>query len=487
MNKQEHSAFDFDERLLVTVSTDEVKELIDQIANQWDSQTVSTLLDGCKHSVINSIVGPFGLGKVISSLDKDGGNITTVHNAKQGIYAQDEDRFKRSDYAGSKYVNSRDEYKKSHTIDGKIRDEYSGQMIDAKIADCDHIKSAKSYHDEGGFMQSKEKRADFGSDKDNFATTHQSANRSKGDSDIHEWQSKNNTGGSNNKEHYDLDGRRVNPAAARGEKTAEKHAPDTIDKATYYAQKSLSTGVNEAAKMGTQQAIGTLLSEFISIAFDEVTDFYKNEHHSGMSIKQILESLNKRLINAKERVLAAGKSALIAFKDGAISGFLSNLVTMLINQIATTLKNMVRIIREGLFTLLKAIKTALYPTPGMTKNEAYDAGLKLLGAGVITALGIAAEEVVSKTVTSFLSTTIPILAPFGSQISIVIVGALTGIASALVVYGLDKMDLFGVNRQKRHEYIISSLDKQIEEADCRIQKMVSDVENPFDDFLASLR
>lgn len=50
-------------------------------------------------------------------------------------------------------------------------------------------------------------------------------------------------------------------------------------------------------------------------------------------------------------------------------------------------------------------------------------------------------------------------------ISAIFVGVMTGIASSLLIYGLDKLDLFGVNRQREHTFILKELDLMIAESD----------------------
>ena len=62
------------------------------------------LLDEYKEIVITQIINQFGIGQLIDGY-KDGGNVSTEHNAKKGIFADEETKarytreYKHSDYS----------------------------------------------------------------------------------------------------------------------------------------------------------------------------------------------------------------------------------------------------------------------------------------------------------------------------------------------------------------------------------------------------
>ena len=471
-------------RTPIVSSQQEIDSLLSEMKSRWNRQKVDLLLGSCRGSVISSIVGPFGLGSVVAAMDKTGGNVTTVHNAKQNIYARREDRYNREHYAGKAYNRARDQYKDEKIIENSqlIQDEYTGEYSDYSQVDCDHIKPTKRYHQEGGFMQSEETRERFGSDANNFAMTSSNGNRSLGASDKKSWQAKEATdnSGRSNKEVHKHDNRRVNPALKRGDETADKYKPSTVEKATYYGKRAAITGASEAGKMGFQQSLGLLLTEFFSSVFDEIIDSYSNGFKDSLNDQSFFEALRERFERIARRVAARWKDAVVAFKDGAISAFLSNMVTMLINLVITTGTRIVRVIREGFFSILKALKILLFPADGMTNAESADAALKLLTGGVVVTLGIMAEEVVEKCITAFFSHSAPFLSPYASLVSVVIVGALTGISSAILVYGLDKLDVFGVQEDREHEAILNELDVLILETNGNIEKIYQDEMSRFE-------
>ena len=489
MQSQQYEIKDFNSP--VTVTEVEANALLSELRSKWTEQQTNQLLGNCRKVVLNSIAGPFGLGFLVAATDKTGGNVTTAQNAKQGVYARAEEEYDRIDYAGYAFTKARGPYKDERIVENAqmIQDEYSGNFVDYSEVDCDHIKPTSQYHQEGGWRQPKQTREKFGADRGNFAMTSSSGNRSLGDQNKGEWQEKVATdkSGRINKDVHGHDNRRVNPAVARGEKTANKYSDSATQAAIYDGGRAAITGANEAGKVGLQQSMGLLLTEFFSASFDEISDSYKNGFRDSLKNQKFFDALKTRLGRIAKRVAARWKDTLNAFKDGAISGFLSNVVTMLINMLVTTGKRIVRVIREGFMSILKALKMALFPPVGMTNAEAGDAALKLLAAGITVSLGILAEEVVEKSVTAFFTANMPPLAPLSSMVSAVLVGAVTGIATALVVAALDKLDLFGVQDQRKHTAILKELDGLIADGDTNIQSMYKDEMGRMDVMLLKLQ
>ena len=152
-----------------------------------------------------------------------------------------------------------------------------------------------------------------------------------------------------------------------------------------------------------------------------------------------------------------------------------------------TSKRIFRLIREGFLSILKAMKIVLFPPAGMTNSEAGDAALKLLVTGVTVSLGVLIEEVAEKSVKAFLVAHMQPLEQLTSTITAVLVGVFTGIATSLVIATLDKLDLFGVTRQRKHEAILSELDRRIEESDRNIESMYQNEMRRTDVMLSKLQ
>ncbi len=125
----------------------------------------------------------------------------------------------------------------------------------------------------------------------------------------------------------------------------------------------------------------------------------------------------------------------------------------------TTGKRFVRMIREGVFSLLKALKLMLFPPENMTFREVSHEAMKLVGAGGVVIVGVALEEIVEKMLSS-----IPFLVPFATTVTAVIVGSLTAIVMALMTYLIDKLDLLGVIKAEQTKYMFKTLDSDNKES-----------------------
>ena len=461
------------------VNAAEVEALLSDLRTSFNKDRLEQLLGETKRGVISSIAGPFGLGKIISAYDKVGGNVTTINNANNGVYAKDEDRYKREGYTHSKnsegkqFANAGKNssgaiYTRSQMDENKmVQDAYTGKMVKADTTSPDHIESLSQYHKNGGFMQTSEQRADFATDEDNLALTDRSINQSMRDFDKEEWSSKKNEAGIANLERFDIDEQRLKEQIEKGRETSERHLPSDADEAKYYLKNSAATGVNEGVKMGVQQAFGSLLVEFFSSSIVEVKDAYNN----GLEGDGLYKEIKARLIRIGRNVANKWEGAMEGFSAGFVSGFISNLITTLVNMFVTTAKRLVRMIREGVFSLLKALKLMLFPPAEMSFVEAMHEAMKLIAAGGIVIAGVALEEVIEKLVLS-----IPFLAPFASVATAVIVGSLTAIAMSLVAYLIDRMDVLGAMKVKETRYVLDNLDRDIDERLKRCESISEDMD-----------
>ncbi|WP_147336811.1 hypothetical protein [Pseudomonas abyssi] len=467
----------------VEVNAEEVKALLSELRASFHKDRLGQLIDETKRGVILSIAGPFGLGKIISVYDKVGGNVTTINNANNGVYAKDEDRYRREDYTHSKssegkqFANAGKNssgaiYTRSQMDENQmVQDAYTGKMTKADTTSPDHIESLSQYHKNGGFMQSSAQKADFATDEDNLALTDRSINQSMRDFDKEEWMSKKSESGIENKDRFNIDGRKLKDKIRQGKETSARHLPSDTDKAKYYLKNSAATGVSEGAKMGAQQAFGYLLVEFFSSAIVEIKDAYNN----GLEGESLYKDVKVRLIRIGRSIGNKWKGVVEGFSAGFISGFISNLITTLVNIFVTTAKRFVRMVREGVFSLLKALKLILLPPADMSFAETMHEAMKLIAAGGIVVAGVALEEVIEKLILG-----VPFLAPFSPVVTAVIVGSLTALSMSLVAYLIDKMDILGVIKAQETQFVLGSLDKDINEKLKRCERISEEV----NDFLS---
>lgn len=467
----------------VEANAGEIESLLYELRTSFHKGRLEQLIDETKRGVISSIAGPFGIGKIISAYDKTGGNVTTINNANNGVYANDEDRYRRDDYTHSKNsegkqfanagknssgaVYTRSQMDENHMV----QDAYTGKMAKADTTSPDHIESLSQHHKNGGFMQSSAQKADFATDEDNLALTDRSINQSMRDFDKEEWMSKKGESGVENKDRFDIDEQKLKGKIQQGKEASARHLPSDTDKAKYYLKNSATTGVSEGAKMGAQQAFGYLLVEFFSSAIVEIKDVYNN----GLEGESLYKDIKVRLIRIGRNISDKWKGVVEGFSAGFVSGFISNLITTLVNMFVTTAKRFVRMIREGVFSLLKALKLILFPPADMSFAETMHEAMKLIAAGGVVIAGVALEEVIEKLVLG-----VPFLVPFALAVTAVIVGSLTAIAMSLVAYLVDKMDILGVIKAQETNFILENLDKDIDEKLKRCERISEEV----DEFLS---
>ena len=467
------------------VSKEEAREFLEQFQNDFNQAKFDKLINDCKKEVINSIVIPFGLGKVVASYDKVGGNVDTVHNVRDGIYATKEEQDKynnRANYNSDEYHKNKkyqDINRKNSQLkdSGELKDYMSDKTIKANDNyDLDHIISAKEINDDKGRVLADINGVDLANNDSNLKATNSTFNRSKKadkmedflkrkDENIKEIEilkSKDNLSIQEEKKLTKLEKLQDidNEKSLEIDRKAREEYDKKINKEYYTSSKfvknSISTGINEGAKMGTQQALGLVMTEFFTALFDEILDIYKNGYSNGFDDDRFLNILKERLKRIAIRITDKWKDVVVAFKDGFISGFISNLVTTVINAFATTGKRVGRIIREGIFSLFKAIKLLLFPPKDMSFEDAIHEAKKLIATGLIISLGVIVEEYIDVLIKST-----GVLSPFADILTSVFVGAITGIAVTMVVYHMDK----NRNDKDMIDKLISQTDKKFDNID----------------------
>ena len=481
----------------IEVDSQEVEAILSELRDSFDKEQLDKLFKETKKDLIQSIIVPFGLGRIVGAYDKIGGNVDTIHNVRNDVYATDK---AKETYDSQEKYNS-DNYHKDYKFieinkqaskekkSGNATDYMTEKKINANAkTDLDHVVSAKEIHDDQGRILAGLDGTDLANREDNLKITSSTINRSKQANSMKDFlERKNKT----TKEIKTLESKSTlstreekklkklkelnkidDKKAIEADKKARKSIDKDINTAYYESEKFkkdlVHTGLNEGAKMGTQQAIGIIIMEFLTSAFSEIKEAYNR----GLDGDSLYENIKKRLKRISANVMSKWKDIVKSFSKGFISGFISNIITVMINTLITTGKRVVRMIREGFFSLLKAFKLLLFPPENMTRKEAAHEAMKLFFAGGIIVAGVALEEVVEKFIMA-----IPILVPLASIITAVIVGSLTAIAMAIVTYLVDKSDILNVNRHKRNKYISNALDNKIESSLIESKVIVHNIDN----------
>lgn len=440
---------------------DEAQRLLKEVAASYDKGKTDRLLDEARSRVLSSIVGPFGVAKVLFK-DRDGGNVTTQHNAKQGVCAKEAEEYKRPEYtkdfqrAKNEFLAVREEYTADE--DSEFYEDAfskSGQLLDVSaglkgVLDIDHINALKRLHNEFGYLLTPQERAALGADPANLAITSASTNRAKGSKSVEEMKQKGTM------DERDVDMRALSAKERAAARALQKHAPSQERRQQYERQQLAETSFFEGAKMGLQQLIGVFTLELADACWREAQDCFRNGIQAPTDAS-LLQALKRRLLSVGAAVAAKWKQMLTAFVEGGVSGILSNLVTFVINQVMTTAKKAVRMIREGFWSLFRAFKLVMFPPAGLSPKEAVHDGIKLIIAGLATAGGIAIEVAFETAVGKFVGNFLPPLKPLVGPLSSALVAIAVGLSSCLLVYLWDKLDLFSVEAERRHRFITEHL------------------------------
>ncbi|HBP0017721.1 TPA: hypothetical protein L5G44_003999 [Pseudomonas aeruginosa] len=473
-------------------------------------ERLQKLFADCQQQVLGQIIGPFGLSMAMFE-DKNGGNVTTLHN-----FSRDDDAYVATESDKALHAHSKIEYdedvrslyeidtkKKADTTGGKTWekkrdekikqgvDEYTGAVVssDGKItlksgevvnAELDHVVSIGETHRSaknhlalgkvvtdpatGEQVVDTSRIREMVNHDDNLALTNKPANGSKKAHDLKEWAGKERADGTTNAEEFGLDDRLVDEAYSK----ARAHVESTANNALLKKQTTelLQIGAKQAALMGLRQSLGLLLTELVNGLFNEFKVLIKAGVEAGKTLfEEIKERLQRVIASVVKKIPAAASQAF----QGGVSGFMSNLITFLINNFLSTAKRFVTIIREGLLGLVKAFKMIMFPPKGMTSSEALQEGLKVLTAVVVTSVGFLLQE----SVATFLKT-LPFLIPVADAVSGVLIGIMTGLLSAFLAYQLD--NLFERYRYAYDEKLLDAIATDAKLSDRFASDMVSHAE-----------
>ena len=449
----------------------DAKAFIDELTNAYNTIQFDEFTKRTRSTVIDTIIRPFGLASVFFK-KKDGGNVTTVHNAKEirknGGEDEDKYKYKRDNYS---YSDAREKLKERNKVGKHYKDDYTDKNTLDKYDNnnpnsitADHIVPLKKMHEKAGLIFSDKEKERLASDRRNLAATSKEINDKKGDKDLKTFlEETSEDGKTTNAESSGINKGKALKRQKKAEAALREHL------LIHYGKKTIITGAKEGLKLGFRQAIGLFLKELVEKLWDEVLDVYK-EHKSNKFSKSFWKKLSTRLFAVGENIVKDWKSILKKFindfKEGAISGFLSNLLTVVINMFLTTSKKMVRMIREGFLSLFQAFKVLAFPPDGMTPEEAGDTAAKMIITALGVTGGIALEEVIGKSLAAF---------PFANTVSVVLAGLISGLTISFAIYAFDKLDVFGVNDQKRQEYIKDEIDEQIKEKTERMDNIFSNL------------
>lgn len=439
--------------------------------------------------ITTSLYQQFGLSHFMQF--KDGGNVTTLHNAKNGVFAKGttEKQFNRKyDAQTRKEIYEKDfakNRKKAFQENKEIRDGYTGKVLNKDgRTQRDHIVSAAEIHNnpEARLYMTDKERGQMAVDEKNLTWTDGSLNQSKGKHDLKEWMESRSSKHPElkNKDRFEIDEKMASEkydGATGLVKTTVKDA-----KKAYYKKKLTSTSLKQGKQMAMRQAIGIFLAD-LQIAFSEELGAYIRDFRQYETVKEKINAFKKHIQAVQARVLnmQSIKKVFVGASEGFAGGVISNLLTVFINTFLTTSKRIVRIITEGTTALIQAIRLFVFRPADMTKEQAIFEGSKLIVAAVITAVG----AIVTESFITYLKT-VPVFMPFASIIGGILGGILTGVLSVTVIYSMDNFsDILKQVKMKMLETAYFTV-VSIEELKIKYDTTIQEMDSVYQDILTSI-
>lgn len=436
-----------------------LRELRDLEASLPSEQTQS-LFELCEKNVMQNIQQQFGLHYLVDSA-KEGGQVSTTHNVRNGIYANDEERLRyenRGEYDSYKYhkdsnyiaINKEQSALKKQ---GKMTDYMTGREIKRNAnVDLDHKISAKAIHEDRARVLAEKSGAKLANTKDNLALTDSSLNRMKKDKSpeefiaykhdkLAEYERKMQDGSLSPKEWEKMEKlKSIDDDAFLKEAQKSKNQIDRkIDKAYYGSAKPYEelasttlTDIQNIAKGGLKSAVAIVMIEVVRALFFELRATFKN--FGNESLKDIFKRLKERAKIVFENIKANFKGIFEGSIEQSIGAFLSNLALFVINIFYTTAKRLASLIRAGFGSLIRAIKILANPPANMPKEDVAFEAAKVFVAGIITALSFLFAEGIDK----LIKTICPFLVPISEPVSVTMSALIGGILSTVALYYLDK-------------------------------------------------
>ena len=215
----------------------------------------------------------------------------------------------------------------------------------------------------------------------------------------------------------------------------------------------LGKSTGNAAAQSKDYVVGNVILYIIKPLYYEISDIFSNGLKEGVNAETTIEAFKIRFGRVKNYVL---DNALAFLGDNVwefVKGFVSSLIEGIISLFIGIFKQVLKVVKEGIKIFIQSGKI-LWGSQGkeMTAAQKGDAIIKLIGGSVISICGIGIEALLNK---------IGIMEPW----SVVLSTMLSGIASALFMLLLDKVDLFSVNAEKRRMRIEDIFDERIKDID----------------------
>ena len=360
-----------------------------------------------------------------------------------------------------------------------MRDEYTGQRIyltreeavrngePGQVANTDHIVSLSSIQKDfaGNYALSRKDIREIANQDYNFAMTSAAINIPKSDRSMREYlayldKHPDKVPAGFNVEkmrskmlQMERDSRSAIDSAAN--KKVLGNIKSTLKRADRKGKVIRGRLMDKSVQQAKDYAVGNVILYLLKPLYWELKDSFKNGFRNGVNADSGMAAIRIRFGRIKSYLVAHAKEFLGDSVWEFIKGFVSSLIEGIIGLFVGMFRSVLKVIKEGIRIFIQAAKILWGRNASkMTPAEKGDAIIKLIGASVASLAGIGIDALLSSIGTPKL-----LRVPLATMLS--------GIASAVFMYLLDKADLFGVKSDKRYARV-----KEIFEA--RIADMKAD-------------
>ena len=432
---------------------EEALKEIEEIEEELKKFQPENFVELCKKNVMDTISQQLGIELTMVNtrnvydykFDKD-------TKDKQIISSISKEEHRRFNYSDREYKNSTNSQGKTFgTVSEEFKDGLSdsnnmikdayqkgNKKIAKDLTDSDHINTLENFHyNYDGYAKSKKGKANFATDTENLAPTHQSINRSMKSKEKMEYYERKGGKHTDKKGNvYNLSEEKLQSAQQRGQETGEKHKATVGEIAKFYATDAVKTAGLEAGKRLLYSAFGGILKDFAQALFEEIHITWI-EREQGKTWKEIFDRFKIRLKKVVENIKETWKDRLKGCIEEAIKAFFSNIVELVVRLVTKSVtklfRNMIVMIKTGFNSIWNAIRILSNPEKyGISKEDAKFEAAKVLVTGITTGLFIGLQTVVQKYLMVIgLDFVI-------SPLSNILFGIVGGLVSTIVIYQMDK-------------------------------------------------
>jgi hypothetical protein len=387
----------------------------------------------------------------LSSKQQLDGMTADLRTPKKFVRDQLEDKDAMGDYKKRHFNSNNTAYSEVETKDGRRTRLYKSESVAGEdrrnlVANADHIVSLKELNDrysKNVFLKEGDLKVVANSD-DNLSVISARVNKSKNDISYLERKGQKDSGENPDAVYSSINDETYEQGALTEAEAGEAIRKNLSNKAvgnlksidSEVAKKIASPALGQTA----YQALGTAIIETIKPIFHELSDSIKNGFEQGVGATIRFT-----------RVFDYLKKVIIPTLKGAVKDLFQNISKILIEGILGLVtgifKSILKVLSEGFSAIISAVKILSSDSKDMSAAEKGDAIVKLLATTVSTFVVFYFSDSIAKLIPE----------PFDD----ILVAIASGVASTLVVYLIDKLDLFSVKHEKRSKLVAEIFQERI--------------------------